>query len=89
MKTMRINNLEQWIAQNDAFTLDCIEGCLLDNFFVACRRGIAFIFEEYQNANSSAYVCYFFRHNEVGSSEYKTAADRWEAIAREYDEMTA
>lgn len=39
------NQLEKWMHQNKAeYTGDYIEGCLLDNFVVATRRGYAAIY---------------------------------------------
>lgn len=82
MTTFRIRNIDKWIAQNDAFILDAVEGCLLDNMYIACRRGIAFVLETYVNANSSAYTCYFFRRGECNTPEYNQLAEQWAELER-------
>ena len=53
-------NLEKWMHQNRAqYTGAYVDGCLLDNFVLSVKRGYAFIYETYLNANSSAYRCKF------------------------------
>ena len=61
MKTFYINScdLEKWIFQNKAVVLDCLEGCLLDNLLLECKRGYAAIYEHYLNSNSSNYLVIF------------------------------
>lgn len=89
MTIMKIHNLEQWAEQNHAESIDFIEGCLLDNIWYSCKRGEAFVFEEYLNANSSGYKCYFFREGEKDSKEYleilKSWQDLYEAIYGDED----
>ena len=80
MTIMKIHNLEQWAEQNHAESIDFIEGCLLDNIWYSCKRGEAFIFEEYLNANSSGYKCYFFREHEKDSKEYLEIVKRWQDL---------
>lgn len=58
-----IENLETWVKQNNGEYIDCIEGCLLDNYVIACKRGTAFIYEKYLNCWSSTYYCYFVPEN--------------------------
>lgn len=90
MTTFKIRDIDKWISQNDAFILDAVEGCLLDNMYIACRRGIAFVLETYVNANSSAYTCYFFRRGECNTPEYNRLAEYWAELERaEHAEMTA
>ena len=90
MTVMTIHDIDKWIAQNDAFILDAVEGCLLDNMYIACRRGIAFVLETYVNANSSVYTCYFFRRGECNMPEYNRLAEYWAELERAaYAEMTA
>lgn len=49
-------NLNKWLHQNRPIeTIDCIEGCLLDNIYVGTKRGFAMITEQYVNAYSSTY----------------------------------
>ncbi len=48
--------LEKWMHQNRAqYTGGFIEGCLLDNFVVATKRGFAAIYEHPLNEWSSNY----------------------------------
>lgn len=48
--------LEKWKHQNRAvYTGDFVEGCLLDNYVVACKRGFAAVYEHYVNPNMSDY----------------------------------
>ena len=90
MTTFVVHDIDKWIAQNDAFILDAVEGCLLDNMYIACRRGIAFVLETYLNANSSVYTCYFFRRGECNTPEYNHLAAHWaELETAAYAEMTA
>ena len=50
----------KWMAQNGAeYTGDYVEGCLLDNFIVATRRGYAAIYENYVNEWTSDYLVEF------------------------------
>lgn len=52
--------LEKWLTQNKAqYTGDFVEGCLLDNYVVSCKRGFAAVYEDYINANSSGYKIVF------------------------------
>lgn len=58
----RINhsNLEKWLRQNDAeYTGDYVEGCLLDNFVVATKRGFAAFYEHAVNCWTSDYIVEF------------------------------
>lgn len=90
MTIMTIHDIDKWIAQNDAFILDAVEGCFLDNMYIACRRGIAFALETYATSNSSVYTCYFFRRGECNTPEYNRLAEQWaEMEAAAYAEMTA
>ena len=52
-------NMNIWINQNKAETLECVEGCLLDSFIVGTKRGYAAIYEHYLNAWSSDYLVEF------------------------------
>lgn len=54
------NQLEKWMFQNKAgFAGDYIEGCLLDNFVIATKRGYAAVYENYLNEWSSDYYIEF------------------------------
>ena len=51
---------EKWKHQNAAdYTDDYFPGCLLDNFVLSCRRGYAFLYENYVNSNMSNYLVKF------------------------------
>jgi hypothetical protein len=51
---------EKWARQNGAeYTGDYVEGCLLDSFVVATRRGYAAFYEHYVNEWTSDYLVEF------------------------------
>lgn len=53
-------NLEKWMHQNEAkYTGVFVEGCLLDNFVLVCKRGFAAVYEHYLNCWSSDYLIEF------------------------------
>ena len=55
-------NLQKWMHQNAAeYTGDFVEGCLLDNFVLICRRGFAAVYESFVNPNMSRYRVEFER----------------------------
>lgn len=55
-------NLKKWMHQNRAqHTGACVEGCLLDNFVLACKRGFAAVYERYVNEWTSEYRVEFER----------------------------
>lgn len=63
-------NMEKWMHQNGAnYTGTMVEGCLLDNFVLACNRGYAAVYEHYLNCWSSDYLVEF---------EPGTAQEVWE-----------
>ena len=48
--------LEKWMHQNQVeYTGDFVEGTLLDNFVIACKRGFAAVYEHRLNEWSSDY----------------------------------
>ena len=52
--------LNKWMHQNRAeYVGCCVEGCLLDSFVVATKRGFAALYEHYLNPNSSDYYVEF------------------------------
>ena len=53
------------------FTIDCVEGCLLDSFMLACKRGYAAVYETCLNEWSSTYRVEF----EAGPAQ--TVWRRW------------
>lgn len=55
-------DLNRWLHQNEAeYTGDFFDGCLLDNFIVSCKNGIAALYEHYLNCWSSCYEVHFGR----------------------------
>ncbi|MEG1726077.1 MAG: hypothetical protein RR313_11850 [Anaerovoracaceae bacterium] len=57
---MDSKNLEKWIAQNKAeYTGDFVDGALLDNFMLSCKRGYAAVYEHYLNCWESDYIIEF------------------------------
>jgi|InofroStandDraft_1065614.scaffolds.fasta_scaffold07494_9 hypothetical protein len=52
--------LEKWMRQNQAeYTGDYVEGCLLDNFVLACKRGFAAVYEHALTCWTSDYIVEF------------------------------
>ena len=57
---IRGSDLEKWMHQNKAeYTGNFVEGCLLDNFVVATKRGFAALYEHPLNEWSSDYIVEF------------------------------
>lgn len=53
-------NLDMWMHQNEAeYTGAFVEGSLLNNFVLACKRGFAAVYEHYLNCWSSDYLIEF------------------------------
>ena len=54
------DQLEKWMHQNGAiYSGDYMEGCLLDNFVIATKRGYAAIYENAVNTWTSDYYIEF------------------------------
>lgn len=77
------DRLEMWIHQNEGIVDDVIEGSLLDNLLVYCKRGVAIIKERYVNEWSSNYHIYFERGE--GNEIFRI----WDEIQAAYDENTS
>ena len=77
---LAIGQFDKWMKQNKGTIIDYKEGCLLDNFVVACKRGYAYVFEQYRNANSSDNVFYFIPYKEKNTKEAIEVIKRFEAI---------
>lgn len=76
-----LHDFDTWQAQNQAEIIEYAEGCLLDNMICACKRGTAFIFEEYQNEWTSRYHVYFIPYKEQESNgDYNRLWDRFTAL---------
>ena len=52
-------DISKLIKQNEGEVIDCIEGCLLDDFLVECKRGLMAVLETFETTNSSKYTVYF------------------------------
>ena len=77
----RLYDLEKWAVQNSAECIDCVEGCLLDNLVYECKRGTAFIFEEYANTWTSMHMVYFIPYKEQeNNAEYDALWARFNAL---------
>ena len=72
-------NINTWIKQNKAETLDCREGSLQDNFIVGTKRGYAAIYEHYVNSWASDFLVEF----EAGDAP--NVWKRWEEFCDRYD----
>jgi len=71
-------HFEKWMHQNRAsYTGMFVEGCLLDSFVLETRRGYAFIYEHYLNANSSDYMVIFVPYKAAHKPEYDKAFADW------------
>ena len=76
-----LRDFDTWAAQNASECIDCVEGCLLDNLVMACKRGTAFLFEEYANEWTSRYHVYFIPYKEQDSNgDYSRLWDRFENL---------
>ena len=52
--------INKFMHQNNAeYTGDFVEGSLLDNFIISCKRGFIAVYEKYVNPNSSEYLFKF------------------------------
>ena len=72
--------LEKWMHQNKAEYVECEEGCLLDNLFVACKRGYAAIYENARNAWTSDYYVEFAPYkNDIAC---KVLWNKWERFVK-------
>lgn len=70
--------LNKWMHQNKAsYTGMFVEGCLLDSFVLETRRGYAFVYEHYLNANSSDYYVEFVPYKNAHMPEYDKAFADW------------
>lgn len=83
MRTFCISpeKLNKWCGQNKGeYTGDFVDGCLLDNFIIACNRGYAFVYEHYLNPWASDYLVKFCQYDD------KPAMDN---LWKEWDAFTA
>ena len=76
-----LRDFDTWAAQNNAECIDIVEGCLLDNLVMACKRGICFLFEVYQNEWCSKWHAYFIPYKEQDTNgDYSRLWDRFEGL---------
>ena len=72
-------DLDKWLYQNgikenDLEYVDVIEGCLVDNYLISCKNGLAMLKEHYLNSWTSDYILSFARYGD------KEAVDKvWNA----------
>jgi hypothetical protein len=80
---------DEWFHQNKAaYTGDCVEGVLLDNFVIMTKRGFAAVYEKYCNESTSCYHVVF----ETGTAqnmfkqwyEFEEAAEKQAAEMEEH-----
>lgn len=83
----KIKIMDTWCKQNDGETVDGVDGCLLDNFVVACRRGWAFVYEHYLNPWASNYLVKFVPYKDEDGC--RAAWDEWETFREEVEKETA
>ena len=59
-------SFDKWIHQNtindDIYWVDAMDGCLIDNYFIETKNGVAILKEKYINAWTSQHVLYFARN---------------------------
>ena len=74
-------DLRKWIHQNNAeYTGDFYEGCLLDNFIVQCKNGVATLYEHYCNEWSSCYEVHYGKTQEEIDMIYNEFYERQEMV---------
>lgn len=60
MKKYRFSgNIDKLLYQNDGEIIDCIEGCLIDNYLISTKRGYIALIEAFVNSWTSDYTLYF------------------------------
>lgn len=83
-----LHDFGKWAAQNGAECIDYVQGCLIDNFVMACKRGTAFIFEEYANTWTSKYRVYFIPYKEQENNpEYDALWKRFEELREQAETL--
>ena len=75
------DNFNTWLRQYGAEIVDAREGCLLDNYLIACKHGMAICMEQYVNEWSSRYYIRFERG--AGAAVYAA----WDRFCAEYDSL--
>lgn len=76
-----LRDADKWMKQNEAECLDIVEGCMLDNLVMSCKRGTAFLFEDYVNEWTSHYRVYFIPYKEQDSNpDYDRLWDRFYSL---------
>lgn len=73
MRTYKANvSINDFIQANNAVEIDCVEGCLIDNYLLSTDTETIFLQETYQNCWTSIYTVY--RADYGNDSE---VFDRW------------
>lgn len=60
MTKLECRNIDVFIKQNDATIADFAEGCLIDNFLLQCKHGVAVVVEkicQFKPKRSHNHVC--------------------------------
>lgn len=81
------SNIGKWIEQNKGEIIDSFPSVLLDYYIVQCKRGTAFIFDEYVNCNMSQYRIEYFPYTETGTDKYKTSEQKWYELYEQYEQL--
>ena len=82
----------QWMKQNQGeYTGEYVEGCLLDSFVVATKRGYAFFYEHFLNTGSSDYEMFFipYKEAEKHNPNYDVLWSEWFEFEDKYREQEA
>ena len=75
------DSFNTWLHQNGAEIVDVREGCLQDNYLIACNHGMAICTEEYVSSWASRFLIKFERG--AGAAVYAA----WEQFCAEYDSL--
>ena len=57
---VRTLNIDKLLYQNQGEIIDIIEGCLIDNYYIATKRGYIILAETYVKCWTSKHTFYFF-----------------------------
>lgn len=87
MREFYIENFDKFFYQNKCEYMDSFEGCLLDNYMLSCKNGIAFVYEHYLNPNSSNYLVKFFKSKNLNETEFNKELDTFEQFRDEIETL--
>lgn len=77
--TIETLNIDKLLHQNDGEIIDVIEGTLLDNYYIATKRGYIILAETYVNCWTSKHTFYFF-------TDVRLSDKYWNKIEQAYIE---